>query len=216
MEPFEAGLWTLPAAAGVIAGGMALAPLIIERFGTAACVMTGLLLAAAGACSLTQLDGDTGLAYVVAGTSLINVGMGLIFTVTISVIVASAPAEQVGAASGLAETGTELGGALGIALLGSLLTAVYRGEVGPAVRGSARDSLAGAIDGAAQLPAGGLGIARDAFAQGLHVAAAVSVVVLVALAVVARLLLRDGDGPDAGGTTRDPRQFRGEPLEAIG
>src|SRR5918994_478987 len=83
-------------------------------------------------------------------------------TLGTNVIVGAAPPERAGAASGVAETGNELGGALGIALLGSLGTAIYRDEmagavpsdVAPAAADAARDTLGGATSVAAQLPDG--------------------------------------------------------------
>ena len=110
--------------------------------------------------------------------------------------------EKAGQASGLSETGTELGGALGIALLGVAGTAVYRGRIAgtlpagvppPAAR-AAHDTLGGAVAAAGPLP-GRIGAAlaeaaRQAFGYGLHVAFAICAVLTLAAAVAAAMLLR--------------------------
>jgi DHA2 family multidrug resistance protein-like MFS transporter len=126
-----------------------------------------------------------------------------VFTATTDLVVSSAPPERAGAASGISETGAELGGALGIAILGSIGVAVYRGQLAGTLPAGipgqaaavARDTLGGAVGVAAQLPEG-LGVAllaaaREAFTQGLQLTAALSAAVAVAIAVLATVLLRD-------------------------
>jgi MFS transporter, DHA2 family, multidrug resistance protein len=125
-----------------------------------------------------------------------------VFTATTDLIVSSAPPERAGAASGISETGAELGGALGIAILGSIGVAVYRGELAdrlPAEAPSqaaaiARETLGGAVGAAARLPedvgAALLAAAREAFVQGLQLTAALSAAVAVGIAVLATVLLR--------------------------
>jgi DHA2 family multidrug resistance protein-like MFS transporter len=122
---------------------------------------------------------------------------------TTDVIVSSAPPERAGVASAISETGAELGGALGIAVLGSIVTVVYRGAmatVAPAglpaaVAEAARDTLGGATAVAEQLsgPIGAalLETARQAFTQGVIVAATISAVVGVGAAHATANILRD-------------------------
>jgi MFS transporter, DHA2 family, multidrug resistance protein len=98
-----------------------------------------------------------------------------VVTLATDMIVGSAPPEQAGAASGISETSAEFGGALGIAVLGSIGTAVYRNQVAarlpadvpPAATTATRETLGGAVAAAAQLPeplaATLLGAAREAF-----------------------------------------------------
>jgi DHA2 family multidrug resistance protein-like MFS transporter len=100
----------------------------------------GLALAA-----LTTISADTG--YPLLGTALLAVGAGagFSFTVTTDVILAAVPKEEAGAASAVSETAYELGAALGIALLGSIVTGVYRNFTGPAgTPEAAHESLGGA------------------------------------------------------------------------
>jgi DHA2 family multidrug resistance protein-like MFS transporter len=122
-------------------------------------------------------------------------------TLATDLVVGSAPAERAGAASAVSETSSELGGALGIAVLGSVGTAVYRAHVAvpsgvpSAAATAARDTLGGALAAAGQLPdqLGGtlLGAAREAFTRGLQATAAISAVVALAIAILAAALLRD-------------------------
>jgi len=129
---------------------------------------------------------------------------------TTDIIVGSAPPEKAGAASGISETGTELGGALGIALLGSVGIAVYRNRVAdalpaglpPGAPEAARDTLGGAVGVADRLP-GPLGAelldaSREAFTQALQLTAAASAALAAGTAVVVLVLLRDvGANPAA-------------------
>jgi DHA2 family multidrug resistance protein-like MFS transporter len=125
-----------------------------------------------------------------------------VIILTTDIIVGSAPVERAGAASAISETSSELGGALGIAVLGSIGTAVYRARIGaPMPNGVpsdlteiARGTLGGATAVAEQLPAqvgaALLGTARDAFAQAFVTMAAVDAVIVLATAIAATGMLR--------------------------
>lgn len=126
---------------------------------------------------------------------MVGVGAGFSFTVTSDVILSSVPKEQAGAASAVSETAYELGAALGIAVLGSIVTGVYRDFTGPAgTPAEAHESLGGAVEAAAGLPAptseAMLDAARTAFVDGLALAAGAGAAVLLAAAVAAWFLLR--------------------------
>ena len=125
MRPLEAGLWTLPSSAGIVAGSM-LAPVLAQRFRPATLLAAGMAIAAAG---LLVLAVD-GLGALAAGYALLSVGVGQVVTLSTDVIVGAAPPERAGSASALSETSTELGGALGIALLGSIGAAAYEADLG--------------------------------------------------------------------------------------
>jgi DHA2 family multidrug resistance protein-like MFS transporter len=138
---------------------------------------------------------------------VISLGMGPVFGLTTEMIVGSAPAEKAGAASGISETAAELGGALGIAVLGSIGATIYRSGVAgglpadvPAEAAhAARDTLGGAVSAAAHLPeptaAVLVDVAREAFVAGLQVTAAGAGVIAAAIAVVAAVALRDSGAP---------------------
>jgi MFS transporter, DHA2 family, multidrug resistance protein len=198
MGPFEAGLWTLPSAAGFIVGSM-IAPLIARAVRPGILVAGGLAVAAAGVAMLTQVGADSGLAALVAGSVVMALGAAQVVTLSTDLIVGAAPPERAGTASGISETGTELGGALGIALLGSLGTAVYRSDVGGAVADgtqshvadAVRDTLGGAVGVADHASLGLIEAATEAFTHGLQVVAVASALLLLVMAVVAALLLRE-------------------------
>jgi DHA2 family multidrug resistance protein-like MFS transporter len=204
LSPMRAGLWSVPSAAGFIAGSM-LAPLVVRRVRPVSVMVGGLVFAAAGLGLLTQVGGSTGLAVLVTGSVVFSLGLAPVFTLATDLIVGSAPPERAGAASAISETASELGGALGIAILGVIGTAVYRGHVTDAIPSGAatasRDTLGGAVAAAGQLPdelgAALLSAARDAFSQGLHVVAAISAGVAVGSAVVAAVMLRGAPSSDA-------------------
>jgi DHA2 family multidrug resistance protein-like MFS transporter len=201
LSPLQAGLSSLPSAMGFVVGSN-LAPRFVYRFRPAFVLGTVLPLAAIGLAALTQVGGSIGLALVVSASVLISLALAPVFSLTTELIVGSAPPERAGSASGISETGFELGGALGIAILGSIGTAVYRGELAhrlPAGVPSqaadiARNTLGAAVDVAGQLPdplgSTLLNIARDAFVQGMHLTAAISTAVAIGAAIMAVILLR--------------------------
>jgi MFS transporter, DHA2 family, multidrug resistance protein len=202
LSPLAAGLWMLPASGGFIVGSM-LTPVLARRVRPGLVMAGGLGLAAVGFGLLTQLGRDHtgGLVVLVTGSVVFSLGLAPVDTLATDLAVGAAPAERAGAASALAETSAEFGGALGIALLGVIGTAAYRGQIADAVPAgvlpgaadAARDTLGGAVVVAGQLPdrlgQALLAAARQAFLQGLHLAFVVSAAAAVAAAVVAAVLL---------------------------
>ncbi|CAM5496185.1 MFS transporter [Streptomyces fumanus] len=193
-RPLEAGLAELPAAIGAVAAGL-IAGRAARRFSVRAVVSGGLAAVGLALAALTVIGQSTG--YPLLGTALlvVGVGAGFSFTVTADVILSSVPKEQAGAASAVSETAYELGAALGIALLGSVVTGVYRGFTGPpGTPEAAHESLGGAVESAAHLPADTasalLDAARQSFVDGLTLAAGVGAAILLAAAVAAWFLLR--------------------------
>jgi MFS transporter, DHA2 family, multidrug resistance protein len=224
MGPFEAGLWTLPSAAGFIVGSM-LAPAIARAVRPALLVAGGLAVTAFGLAILTQVGADSGLAALVTGSVVMALGAAQVVTLSTDLIVGAAPPERAGTASGISETGTELGGALGIAILGSLGTAVYRSEVSDAVPGgvpshaahAVQDTLGGALGVADRVPVGLIDAAIGAFAHGLQVAAAASAVLMLGMAVLAALLLRQAktDAEPEVQPDREPDKAIGGPAQVV-
>ena len=151
LSPFQAGLWSLPSAAGFIVGSQ-LGPRIVRFVRPAYLVSGALVAAAAGLLVLTQVTVTDGLTEILIGSVVISLGLGPVFGLTTEMIVGSAPPEKAGAASGISETAAELGAALGIAVLGSVGVAIYRaGHAGlptgvpAAAAAAARDTLGGAV-----------------------------------------------------------------------
>jgi MFS transporter, DHA2 family, multidrug resistance protein len=210
LSPLEAGLWSVPSAIGFIIGSQ-LAPRLVRLARPAYVMGTGLGLGAIGLGLLTQVGGPDGLGVVVAASVMISLGLGPVFGLTTELIVGSAPPERAGVAAGISTTSTEVGGALGIALLGSVGVAIYRGamvdlppEVPAQAATIARDTLGGAAGVAAELPAQlaatVLAIARQAFVDGMQVVAGISAVVAVGVAILTVVMLRNvrSDGPLPG------------------
>ena len=180
-------------------------------------VSAGLVVAAGGFALLTQVDPTADLAVLVAGSVLFSLGISPTVTLGTDLIVGAAPPEQAGAASAISETGNELGLSLGVAVIGSIGTAVYRSDLADAmpagvpasISETARDTLGGAVASAGTLP-GALGAdlvdaARAAFTNGLQIAATCSAAVAILLAVLAGLLLRPSRrAAEPSGTSDDP------------
>jgi MFS transporter, DHA2 family, multidrug resistance protein len=201
LSPSHAGLWTTPFAAAFIVGSM-LTPMIARHVRPAQLMAGGLVLAAVGFGVLTQVSGPASLAVLVTGFVVYALGLAPVFTLATDLVVGSAPPERAGVAAAISETGSEFGGALGIAILGSIGTAVYRDVLAdvmlkgipPQAAIAARDTLAGAVAVGRQLPnqlgSELLGVARTAFTQAMEVTALCSAVMVLTMAIVAALLLQ--------------------------
>ncbi|MFE9254941.1 MFS transporter [Streptomyces sp. NPDC006879] len=197
-SPLEAGLAELPAAVGAVVTGL-IAGVVARRYSVRSVVSGGLAAIALALGTLTMLGQHTGYPLMGAALLAVGLGAGFSFTVTADVILSSVPKEQAGSASAVSETAYELGAALGIALLGSIVTGVYAGFRVPAgtpadIAGAAHESLGGAVEASRALPSEGgaelLGAAQDAFVEGLRLASGVGAAVLLATAVAAWFLLR--------------------------
>jgi DHA2 family multidrug resistance protein-like MFS transporter len=212
LSPFVAGLWFIPLAVATTVAAMT-APVIARRFPPARVIAAGLVIAAGGFAALAFLDaGSGGLALLVAGGVVIGIGINPLLVLSTDLIVSTAPPERTGSAAAMQETSGELGAALGIALFGTLGTAVYSARMAGAVPGlppgtaeTAGDSFAGAFAIAQELPAAAGGAlvaaAREAFLSGMNVVTAVSAAVLLAIAALVTAVLRDvrplGGGDEA-------------------
>ncbi|GAA4541677.1 MFS transporter [Pseudonocardia xishanensis] len=206
-SPLQAGLVLVPGMVATIVSGLGAAALA-RRFPLRALVPAGLGITAAGYLLCTQLGVGSAEAVLLVAAVLIGAGIGLSETITNDAILAAAPADRAGAASAVSETAYELGAVLGTAVLGSVLSAVYRAAVvvpadaapgvalGADARETATQTLGGAADVAAGLPGpvgeALLGSAREAFALGVDVTAGVgtAALLLVALTVVRGLRTR--------------------------
>jgi DHA2 family multidrug resistance protein-like MFS transporter len=190
-SPMQAGLLLLPGMAVSVVTGL-LAVRMSERIGMVRTVIGGMVLIIAGFAAMTFIGVDAGAAVVAVAFALIGGGSGLAQTITNDAILAAAPAHRAGAASAISETAYELGGAMGVALLGSLATGIYRAELGDAPAAAAQ-TLGEAVHAAAAMPAAAgealLEAARTAFTDGLRTVAVIAaVLVLVAAVAVGRAL----------------------------
>jgi DHA2 family multidrug resistance protein-like MFS transporter len=201
LSPMQAGLWTLPSAGGFILGSMA-APLFVRRVRPAFVMGGCMAVSTLGFVLLTMVEGTSGLGLIVAGQVIMAIAIAPVVTLATDLIVGAAPPERAGAASAISETSAEFGGAVSIAILGSIATASYRTSmsdavpdgVSPGVIAAARSTLGGAVAAAEKLPAQQgaelLGAAREAFARALQMTAGISAVLALATAIMAVGALR--------------------------
>lgn len=196
--PLKAGLAELPAAVTATVFGV-LAGVAVRYWSPRAVLTTGLALVGVAMASLSFITPSTPYLPLGIALFLVGVGLGLAFTVASDVILASVPKERAGAAAAVSETAYELGMALGIATLGSIVTGVYRNFVvpagiPPAVESHARDSLSAAIQAAATLPSAKsdalLAATKEAFTSGLAIASGVGSALMFISAVAVWILLR--------------------------
>jgi MFS transporter, DHA2 family, multidrug resistance protein len=202
-SPLEAGLWSVPGAAAFVVGSQ-LTPPLAARVRPPVAMLGGILVAIVGVALLTQVGATDGPGMLVAGLVIISLGLSPLFTLAADLAVGSAPPERAGAASGISETSSEFGGALGIALLGTIGTAVYRGRADAFPTGvpadeaaTAGDTLGGAVEVADRLPqflaVDVLETAREAFTQAFVVGATISGILMISAAMIALRLLARGE-----------------------
>lgn len=202
------GFSPVKAATGIFPMGLAMvlvapfSPRVAARFGTALTMTVGLSTAAVGL-ALVALQGDAqSFAALIPGLAFFGLGIGLAMTPATTAITEGLPLHQQGVASALNDTVRELGGALGIAVLGTLLNAGYRSSIGdvtvgldPSLVPQIEDGLATAGAVAASLPAEiGLPIldgARAAFIDGFTASVWAGAGVLAVGAIASLLILRD-------------------------
>jgi DHA2 family multidrug resistance protein-like MFS transporter len=203
LGPLVAALWSVLPAVGVGAAAP-LAAKLSPVYGRPRVMAGGFVLGAVGFGVLIQvrLDGFAPLAVALVGAGLVAAGIVSVMTLVADYVLGVAPADRAGVVGGLIETSSELGGALGIALLGSVLAAAYKGAATtllpaglPAdVTGPARQTIAGASAAAQSLPAGTahqvVHASRAAFVSAMHTTSAVAAVILVLAAVLTLVLLR--------------------------
>ncbi len=201
LSPFEAGLWSLPTGLGFVAGSL-LTPMLLNRMRPAYVLTLGLLLAGASLVVIGLLAPSRDLIMLVTAETLLALGLAPVATIAADLVMSSAPPERAGAASGLNETSSEFGGALGIALLGSILTVLYRGGLGETLpQGLSVEAVAMALRGiggahsvAETLPEGGMALleaARVAYADAMLVTSLLGAVIVLIAAVTTIAMFRD-------------------------
>ena len=181
--------------------GSNVTPILSRRYPPMLVIAGGLIVAAIGYVVMTQVDGS-GVGLLVCGNVISALGLAPVFTLTTDLIVGAAPPERAGAASAISETAAELGGAMGIALLGSIGTAIYRRQIAGAhldgipleAAAAARDTLGGAAVASQELGAAQagqlLGAAREAFVLALQSVGAISVAIVIGASLLAALAWR--------------------------
>ncbi len=193
LSPLIAGLVELPATImSVLVALVAVA--IVKRLGAGRSIASGLMLAGPAMALIGLAAGLPGYGWLLTGISLAGLGIGLAMTLSTDAIVSAAPVERAGAASAISETAYELGVAMGIALLGSLQTVLYRRslripagtdtEAATAVTESLAVGLRH-LDQQVAAHAELAALAKESFTSAMQTTSAVAAVLLVAAGVVA-------------------------------
>jgi EmrB/QacA subfamily drug resistance transporter len=200
-SPLRAGVAMMPIAFTV----MIVAPLsarIVERFGTKKVVTTGMLLAALGLLTLSRATGDTSYLIISGDLVLLSLGMGLIMPPATEAVMGALPAAKAGVGSAVNDATREVGGALGIAIFGSITASAYTHQVSDVLAGTAMpEAAADAIEhsvGGAMLVAEEIGgssgaalaeVAQRAFVDGFGVSLVVAAVIVFVGAIAIALSL---------------------------
>src|SRR3954469_13179028 len=191
-----AALRTLPVAAGLVVGGPFSAKLT-ERLGIRIVVPLGLTLVSGALYLLTLADATSGYGLIAGTLVLLGFGMASALAPATDAIMGSLPAAKMSVGSAINDTTRVAGGALGVAVLGSILASGYRADMDSAVaalppqaRDIAQDSLAGGVAVAQRLGDGRLAAtAQDALLSGMHAAGPVAAAVALTGALVAAIFL---------------------------
>jgi DHA2 family multidrug resistance protein-like MFS transporter len=207
LSPLAAALWGLPGIIGMTAGTMIFVPKLSKRYRPGPLMAAGAALMSVGLACLAAVDGDTPPLMAALVLMIFQVGVAPLVTLGNNLVLSSAPPEATGQASGTCQTVNELGGALGIAVLGSLGTALYRGQIDDAPTAgvaaadvhAVHDTLAGAAGVAGSIPTSLERAAETAFTHGMSTVALIAAAVMLAVAGAMSVLLRD-----AGGAVPEP------------
>ncbi|MGC9541129.1 MFS transporter [Streptomyces sp. UG1] len=196
--PLQTGLLMLPLAAAQ----MIFAPrarLLVDRFGNRATTTGAMLLIAAALAAFATFEADTPIWLLEVVFFLMGAAMAHIMTPISVVIMQALPREKAGSASALSNTFRQVGGALGIAVLGSVLSTAYRDGIDDrlavlpeGVRHTAGESIEATLGVAARLGTRGeslVGPAHDAFLHAMHITALWGAGIAVLGAVVVALFL---------------------------
>jgi EmrB/QacA subfamily drug resistance transporter len=205
-SPLEAGLALLPFPIVFVV----LSPrsaLLAARFGAGRVMAAGLAIIAAGFAMLSFLTPGTSYLWLAAAFAVLGAGMSVTAAPATGEIMSAVPLSKAGVGSAVNDTTRELGGALGIAILGSIANAAYRGSVHlsgvglpPNLRAQGEESIGAAAAIARSVPRGGAVSARAAaaFTDAFNVASAVSlgIVLIFAVALVVLSPRRRADNPE--------------------
>jgi len=156
-SPLQSGVAMLPAAGGLFLASL-FSPRWAERFGTRRIVVSGLLLVVVGLALAAYLTADSAYIHVGASLGLMGLGLGMVLPQATNAVLASVPRERAGMGSAVNDGVGELGGSLGVAILGSLLSLGYRNEI--------QQQITAAGDAIASIPANVVDAVRESLAAG--------------------------------------------------
>ncbi|MFJ4685639.1 MFS transporter [Streptomyces sp. NPDC091377] len=189
----EAALWALLPSLPIAVAAPTASHLVQRGVNRASVVTSGFTLAATGYALLT-LAGTDSLWLVLAACGVLASGITIAISQMVDLALGTVPVERAGSASSLLETAAEFGGALGMAVLGSVGMAVYHDRMPATAPPEAQETLGGALAVASHLPeeAGDAltAAAREAFTDGMRGAALAATLLLLAAAALALTVLR--------------------------
>lgn len=194
ITPLGTGIRLLPMALGLVIGTQLGGPLA-KRSGVGTVIAAGFALAAAGLAAGATTGTGTGYGFAAGWIALLGLGVGIALPAALNAALGALPAERAGAGSGLMQAMRQVGGTIGVAVLGTVLSSGYRGRVRTghlpaALAGATRDSVAAGIAVAGRLHDTGLAqIVRAAFVHGMDLTLIVSGAVVAVGAVFAALFL---------------------------
>ncbi|MEX1078591.1 MAG: MFS transporter [Homoserinimonas sp.] len=199
LSPIDAGLVLVPGLLAMMVASLSVVP-VSRRIRPGIIIPVALTISAAGYLIVALAEGPAPSSVLLVAFTLLGFGIGAAETVSNELIIASAPARKAGAAAAVSETAYEVGAVLGTAILGSILTASYRGAIEipagltSAEAGVARETLGGATELAESLPGDVatelLGSAMNAFDSGIALTSGIGVLLIASAAIVATIKLR--------------------------
>ncbi|MFE6940123.1 MFS transporter [Streptomyces chartreusis] len=200
-SPIKAGLAFLPLAITALVGNGAGVKLA-ARYGNRWVILTGMLVMVACFALLTTVSADSGFTVPAVALGLLGLGAGLAMPAAVGALMGTIPEDKAGVGSALNDTVQQAGTALGIAILGSLLSSGFADRMPEGVPEEARHSIAGAVAGG---DAGLIAAAREAFTASMSTTFTVSAIGVLAAALLATLVMRDD--------RRGPQETAGTPDE---
>jgi len=223
----QAGVRTLPFAIAMVVAAVS-SPKVVQRIGTKLVVAAGLALMAGGFAIASTNDASTSYSVIASAMVLMGFGLGSAAAPATESILASLPREKAGVGSAVNDTTREVGGTLGVAVLGSIMASVYGGRILNALSGTplpaglraaAGDSLAAALQIAGGVGgAAGRGIAlaaQDAFVQAFQIGSVVTGAVALVGAMIALLFLPARSRQEKPITITPEGQAIGPRLESV-
>jgi len=185
-SPLRAGVALIPLlASAIVFNGVGV--LLRNRWGARSAIVTGLVLLAAGFGLLARLEPGDGYPQLVFALVVAGAGSGTAGPPAYNTLLSALPTERAGVGSAVNDTFSQLGQALSVAVLGTVLTTFYAGSLPDQVTGSARSSLAAALESAGPVLAR---VARGAFVDGLASMSLVSALGMGVAALAAFVALR--------------------------
>jgi EmrB/QacA subfamily drug resistance transporter len=202
----------VPMALGLMPGARVLAPRLVEQIGTRAVCTVGLLIAAAALLLLSRLGADSGFWLLLSGIVPLGLGMGMAMAPATGAITDALPPEKQGVGSAMNDLARELGGALGIAVLGSVLQSVYQAHLSlPGVSGPAAERARSSLGAATHLAPQIQHAAQGAFIDGMQLAFVYAAIVAALAAAAVWLLL----GSRAAHTGQRPAESKCSTPEPV-